>query len=198
MGGSREEELYGLGTNGSGAVISSDNYTDSYAALNGGWPTCYLYAITGTNSDHVGVSTSTLGADFDRGQYVVLCTTDPSDSQIVGNHCYAKVVGYNLSSSRARSARSTPGASRKATLNAHGSVLPASTVADNFSSEVPAGSAMHQEAAISAENAILATDAETIGEHRPATHPCQVIEVGNTMKPIRTASGWSRFSNPRL
>ena len=178
--------------NGSGAVISSDNYTDSYAALNGGWPTWALYGLTGTNADHIGVSTSTLGADWDRGQFVVLCTTDPSDSQIVGNHCYA-VVGYNPSSSAPFELFNPWGLKGSVKTYTQYDLFwaPASVVAENFNSEVLAGSEMHREAAISAENAVLATDLESSGERRPVANDRVIVEVGSTDEAPH--SGWELF-----
>jgi Calpain family cysteine protease len=85
--------------NGSGAVLSSHNDVDSYAALTSGQPTWALWGITGTEGGLISVSPSDVAKDWQGGDLIVLCTpTGLSSSQIVGDHCYA-MIGYNPSSS---------------------------------------------------------------------------------------------------
>jgi hypothetical protein len=84
--------------NGEGFVTTQARYSDSYAALNGGDPVWALRAITGKSASDFGVNPSNIAAAWNAGQLIVLCTSSPSSSYIVGNHCYA-VVGYNPSSS---------------------------------------------------------------------------------------------------
>jgi hypothetical protein len=96
--------------NGQGFVSSSNVGSDSYSALNGGWPAWALQAITGNQAtwssgiqiNSVGNLTAasyTIGPDatasaWNAGDLVVLCTFAPSSPYIVPTHCYA-LVNYS-------------------------------------------------------------------------------------------------------
>jgi hypothetical protein len=87
----------------SGFVPTSYNssgylYVNAYAGLNGGWPEWALGAITGkSTTPHYAINPSDVASAWNAGELVVLCTTSPSSSWIVANHCYA-LVGYTPSS----------------------------------------------------------------------------------------------------
>ncbi len=82
--------------NGMGLVTTSYSYRDSYAALNGGDAAWALRAITGKSASDYGIN-PTNAAAWNAGELVVLCTSTPVSSQIVGDHCYA-MVNYAASS----------------------------------------------------------------------------------------------------
>ena len=84
--------------NGAGYVTTSSEGSDSYAALNGGWPSWALQAITGNSTSNVASNASNVAAAWNAGQLVVLTTSTPANSEIVGDHCYA-VVNYTASNS---------------------------------------------------------------------------------------------------
>jgi hypothetical protein len=90
------EKAYAM-ANGLGYVTTSHANQDSYAALNGGWPSWALHAITGKPASEYGINPTNIVADWNAGCLIVLCTSNPPSSHIVGDHCYA-VVGYNASS----------------------------------------------------------------------------------------------------
>jgi hypothetical protein len=94
--------------NASGWIGSGNQGVNSYQALNGGWPVWALPAITGKaassftitayvqwNSWPYGITLATtasnIGTAWSQGQFVVLCTSTPSSSQVVPYHCYAMV-----------------------------------------------------------------------------------------------------------
>ena len=85
--------------NGLGYVTTSHEYQDSYDALDGGWPSWALQAITGRPAGDYSINSTNLVSDWNSGDLIVLCTSTPTSSFIVGSHCYA-VVGYNASSSQ--------------------------------------------------------------------------------------------------
>jgi hypothetical protein len=86
--------------NGLGYVTTQNVGTDSYSAMNGGSGTWALQAITGHSASYLSsINPTNIAAAWNAGQLIVICTTTPSSSYIVGNHCYA-VVGYNPSSSQ--------------------------------------------------------------------------------------------------
>jgi hypothetical protein len=183
--------------NGSGAVISSNNYTDSYAALNSGWPSWALYGITGTSAVHATYSPSSLAAAWNKGQYVVLCTPDdPADSGIVGEHCYA-MIGYYPTSPDPFQLFNPWGikGSVKTYSQADLFFASAADVNADFSSEVVAGSGMNgqngQAAANSAENTILATDSELLGKRLSHANGRQVVNSVEALHP--NGSPWALF-----
>jgi hypothetical protein len=83
--------------NAAGFVTTQSVGSNCYTALSGGWPSWALRAITGKPANEFGLNTSSLPSAWNAGQLIVLCTSSPSSSFIVGDHCYA-VVGYNPSS----------------------------------------------------------------------------------------------------
>jgi hypothetical protein len=85
--------------NGAGYVTTSNLRSDSYAALNNGDPAWALHAITGKPASDFSINPNNIAAAWNQGELVVLCTTNPVSSDIVGDHCYA-VVGYNPRSSQ--------------------------------------------------------------------------------------------------
>jgi hypothetical protein len=85
--------------NGLGYVGTSAEHQDSYNALNGGDPAWALQAITGKPAVDYYVNPTNIASAWNSGNLVVLCTSTPQSSYIVGDHCYA-VVGYNASSSQ--------------------------------------------------------------------------------------------------
>ena len=91
------EKAYAV-ANGLGYVTTSHEYQDSYNALDGGWPSWALQAITGRPAGDYSINSTNLVSDWNSGDLIVLCTSTPTSSFIVGNHCYA-VVGYNAASS---------------------------------------------------------------------------------------------------
>jgi hypothetical protein len=84
--------------NGDGFVTSHHVGTDSYDALGGGDPVWALQAITGKPASDFNINPSDVVNAWNAGQLVVLCTSTPVSSYIVGNHCYA-MVNYNSSAS---------------------------------------------------------------------------------------------------
>jgi hypothetical protein len=88
----------------SGGVTTGQQGVDSYAALNGGYPSWALAAITGQSSSMFnvtpGMTSQEIAAALQEGELVCIDTPDSSDidSHLVPGHCYA-VVGYNPSSS---------------------------------------------------------------------------------------------------
>ena len=88
----------------SGGVSTGQKGVDSYAALNDGYPSWALAAITGlpTSEFNVtpGVTSQEIAAALQAGDLVCIGTPESSDidSHLVPGHCYA-VVGYNPSSS---------------------------------------------------------------------------------------------------
>jgi hypothetical protein len=83
--------------NGLGYVTTSQGGQDSYDALNGGWPSWALQAITGRPAGDYSINSTDLASDWNSGDLIVLCTSTPASSFIVGSHCYA-VVGYDATS----------------------------------------------------------------------------------------------------
>jgi len=87
--------------NGLGWATTGHLRTDSYAALNDGWPTWALPAITGASASNNAINPSNIGTAWQQGELVVLCSkaTTPNPN-IVPSHCYA-MVGYNASVNQA-------------------------------------------------------------------------------------------------
>jgi len=90
------EKAYAV-ANGLGYVTTNNEYQDSYAALNYGNPAWALHAITGQPASDYSIDPANIATAWDAGNLVVICTSTPQSSYIVGNHCYA-VVGYDSSS----------------------------------------------------------------------------------------------------
>ena len=85
--------------NAYGVVTTGQEGLDSYAALNNGWPEWALGAITGKSTTaHYAINPTDVASAWNAGELVVLCTTSPVSSYIVGSHCYA-LVNYNQSTS---------------------------------------------------------------------------------------------------
>jgi hypothetical protein len=85
--------------NAAGIVTTHHVGVSSYDALSGGDPTWALQAITGYPASDFSVNSSDVASAWNAGKMVVLCTSTPASSYIVGDHCYA-MVGYNPSSSQ--------------------------------------------------------------------------------------------------
>ncbi len=85
--------------NGYGYVTTGSPGTNSYAALNGGWPSWALPAIAGVSAAEYSANPNDITTAWNAGEFVVLCTTSPTSSLIVGEHCYA-LVADNASSSQ--------------------------------------------------------------------------------------------------
>jgi hypothetical protein len=83
--------------NSLGYVTTQNENQDSYDAMNGGWPAWALQAITGQSATKYSTDPTKIASAWNAGQLIVLCTSSPASSYIVGSHCYA-VVGYNASS----------------------------------------------------------------------------------------------------
>jgi hypothetical protein len=78
--------------NGTGLIGSSNKGVESYQALNGGWPSWALSAITCLSP--TSISMSNVATAWQAGSFVVLCTPgSPASSAIVPDHCYA-MIGY--------------------------------------------------------------------------------------------------------
>jgi hypothetical protein len=92
------EKAYAM-ANGMGYVTTGNLNQDSYAALNNGWPSWALSAIIGRSAGDYTLNTNDLVTAWNAGRLVVLCTSSPASSLIVGSHCYA-MVGYTPSSSQ--------------------------------------------------------------------------------------------------
>ncbi len=91
------EKAYAM-ANGEGIVTSSERGVDSYAALNEGQPVWALQAITGWSASDFSLNPSDVATAWNAGKLIVLGTSSPASSLIVGGHAYA-MVGYNPSSS---------------------------------------------------------------------------------------------------
>ncbi len=90
------EKAYAV-ANAFGYVPTEHEYQDSYAALNYGDPAA-LQAITGQSASDANINPSNIATAWGSNNLIVLGTTTPASSYIVGGHAYA-VVGYDASSS---------------------------------------------------------------------------------------------------
>ena len=86
-----EANILGLVTTGAQARTPT-------ARLNAAIRQWALQAITGKPASDYSINPSNIASAWNAGQLVVLCTSTPASSYIVGSHCYA-MVGYNASSS---------------------------------------------------------------------------------------------------
>jgi hypothetical protein len=89
--------------NGAGFVTSRFVGSDSYDALNGGFGSWALQAITGLPAGEFSINPANIGAAWNAGQFIVLGSSSTATSPYIvggsdGTHAYA-VVGYNPSSS---------------------------------------------------------------------------------------------------
>ena len=89
--------------NGAGIVTTQHVGSDSYAALNGGYPAWALQAITGKPASYFTINPTNIAAAWNAGQLIVLGSSpNANDNLIVGDsngtHAYA-VINYNASSS---------------------------------------------------------------------------------------------------
>jgi hypothetical protein len=82
--------------NALGIVNSEHVGVNDYDALNFGYSQDALQAITGKPASNYSINPSNIAAAWNQGKFIVLCTTTPVSSHIVGNHCYA-LVDYNSS-----------------------------------------------------------------------------------------------------
>jgi hypothetical protein len=82
--------------NGNGWVSTSNPNSNSYSALNEGYPYWALHAITGNSASYDSVNPGNIASAWNAGQLIVLCTGTPASSNIVASHCYA-VVNYDAS-----------------------------------------------------------------------------------------------------
>lgn len=89
------EKAYAV-ANGLGYVTTSDAGSNSYEALETGYPTWALQAITGNAGSSSFIYPSQIASSWSSGSFIVLPTVTPSSSYLVANHDYA-VVGYNAS-----------------------------------------------------------------------------------------------------
>jgi hypothetical protein len=80
--------------NAAGVVTTGNEYSDSYGALNGGWPSWALQAVTGYSAAEYSVNPSDVVSAWNAGELVCLCTSSPASNMIVPSHCYA-LVAYN-------------------------------------------------------------------------------------------------------
>jgi hypothetical protein len=87
------EKAYAI-ANGLGYVSSNDPGSNSYDALNSGYSTWALQAITGESANDLALNPAQVASAWSSGNFIVLSTVSPDSSFIVGNHDYA-VVGYN-------------------------------------------------------------------------------------------------------
>jgi hypothetical protein len=84
--------------NGQGYVTTGNIGSDSYAALNSGYASWALHAITGRAASDFSINPANIAAAWNAGELIVIGTGgSTADSRIVTGHAYA-VVGYNPSS----------------------------------------------------------------------------------------------------
>jgi hypothetical protein len=90
--------------NGQGFVTTGSPGSDSYNALNGGWPSWALQAITGKPaSDYNSINPANIAAAWNAGQLIVLGSSPNANDNLIvggsnGTHAYA-VINYNASNS---------------------------------------------------------------------------------------------------
>jgi hypothetical protein len=85
--------------NGFGYVTTDAKNQDSYAALDGGWSSWALGAITGKSANEYSTSSANVASKWGQRDLVVLGTQSPKSANIAGLHAYA-LVAYNASSSK--------------------------------------------------------------------------------------------------
>jgi Calpain family cysteine protease len=82
--------------NSVGYVTTSHKDVGGYNGLNGGDPSWALQAITGNSASDKKINPSHVATAWGSGDLVVLTTSKPRSSHILGDHCYA-VVDYSAS-----------------------------------------------------------------------------------------------------
>jgi hypothetical protein len=83
---------------GAGWVTTSHGNTNSYGALDGGWPSYALPALTNLSTYEHDINAGAAATAFQAGDLVCLCTGDsPNSNTIVPDHCYA-LVSYDPTS----------------------------------------------------------------------------------------------------
>ena len=92
------EKAYAV-ANSLGYVTTSNEDQGSYSALNGGYPSWALPAITGNPASNYNINPTNIASDWKAGDLIVLSPIRRRSSHIIGDHCYA-VVGYNATSSK--------------------------------------------------------------------------------------------------
>jgi len=84
--------------NGLGYVTTGAKNQDSYAALDGGWTSWALAAITGSSAREYSTSDIKIASNWNLGDLIVLSTPEePKSTHVAGLHAYA-VVAYDASS----------------------------------------------------------------------------------------------------
>ena len=91
------EKAYAV-ANGLGYVTTNNENQDSYNALDGAGRRGRCKPSPGRPASDYSINSTNIASDWNSGDLIVLCTSTPTSSFIVGGHCYA-VVGYNASSS---------------------------------------------------------------------------------------------------
>jgi hypothetical protein len=89
------EKAYAI-ANGLGYVTTFEPGSNSYDALDSGYATWALQAVTGISASNNVDNPNQIASAWKAGEFIVLSTQSPSSSFIVGNHDYA-LVGYNAS-----------------------------------------------------------------------------------------------------
>ncbi|MGA2253370.1 MAG: C2 family cysteine protease [Thermoguttaceae bacterium] len=84
--------------NGANFVTTGSRGSDPYDALNNGDPSWALQAITGKSATDYAINPANIAAAWNSGELILLTTSTPASSEILGDHCYA-VVNYTASSS---------------------------------------------------------------------------------------------------
>jgi hypothetical protein len=75
-----------------GYVTTNHEFLDAYSALDMGYPTWALTAITGQNANNlISVNSDSINTAWNDGDFVVLGTTTPSSPYIVPSHAYAVI-----------------------------------------------------------------------------------------------------------
>jgi hypothetical protein len=131
--------------NGAGFVTTFQKGSDSYGALQGaklsngdyqgGEPQWALQALTGKPASAYNINPTNLVADWNAGDLIVLGTSTPVNSKIVGGHAYA-MVAYNPSSSMPFEAYNPWGLTTAARNNVYGLFTAnAAFISQNFTSQ---------------------------------------------------------------
>jgi hypothetical protein len=84
--------------NAAGIVSTNVVGANDYNALNYGYPSWVLQAVTGRPASSFNIDLTNIAAAWTAGDLICICTSTPTSPYIVGGHCYA-VVGYDASSS---------------------------------------------------------------------------------------------------
>jgi hypothetical protein len=127
--------------NAAGVVPSGNEGSDSYTALNGGYASWALHAITGQWSGIYGFNSNDIAGAWNAGGFIVMGSdSSPQSSGIVADHAYA-VVGYNPASSMPFTVFNPWGASSSGWISGNGETVyglfaaSAGFLSANFNSE---------------------------------------------------------------